>query len=106
MNINELSKKDLFLLDLNKEKDFNLLQKKLIENIKSSNNDFLNPTILKEQLINKTLTFSSNEKDSILEKIKNKGNFYLDEKKEVAQGIVYPQDFLNKKNKAVILMKC
>lgn len=74
----------------------------LIGNIKSINNDFLYPTIFKEQLINKTLTFSSNEKDSILEKIKNKENFNLDEKREVAQGIVYPQDFLNKKNQLIL----
>ena len=69
----------------------------LIENSKSINNDFLSPTILKELWINKTLTFSSNEKDSILEKIKNKENFNLDEKKEVAQGIVPNPDIVSKK---------
>src|SRR5690606_34654752 len=91
---------DLRKIIADKAKIENVLE--LLENVKSVYNDFLTPTILKEILINKTLTFSSNEKESILEKIQNKGNFNLDEKREVAQGIVYPQDFLNKKNQLIL----
>jgi adenine-specific DNA-methyltransferase len=64
----------------------------------SSNNEFLHPTIVKNNFIDQPLTFSSNEVEIILVKIKESQNFMLDETKEVAQGMVFPQDYLNKSN--------
>ncbi|MBU0695875.1 MAG: N-6 DNA methylase, partial [Bacteroidetes bacterium] len=49
----------------------------------------------------KQIDFNSGELDVILKKIKSKQNFKLNEK-EVAQGIVLPQDSLNKKNASVL----
>jgi len=46
----------------------------------------------------KPFTFNNNTASDILNKLKLKGNIYLT-KKEVAQGIVFPQDFVNKKSK-------
>lgn len=46
----------------------------------------------------KPFTFNNNVSSEILRQIKSKGNFYLTEK-EVAQGIVFPQDFVNKNSK-------
>jgi hypothetical protein len=46
----------------------------------------------------KPFTFNNNTASDILDRIKLKGNLYLTEK-EVAQGIVFPQDFVNKKTK-------
>lgn len=40
--------------------------------------------------------------EDILNKIKVNGNFQLDKNTEVAQGIVIPQDFLNKKNQKIL----
>ena len=84
---------DLRKIKTDKAQIENVLE--LIENVKSINNDFLNPTILKEISINKTLTFSSNEKENILEKIRNIGNIYLNSK-EVANGIHPHYDYVNK----------
>ena len=41
------------------------------------------------------LTFSASSAARLLEKIEKKRNFVLDERREVAQGIVAPQDTLN-----------
>jgi adenine-specific DNA-methyltransferase len=49
----------------------------------------------------KQIDFNSGDLDEILEKIKRKQNFILSGK-EVAQGIVLPQDFLNKKNATIL----
>lgn len=46
----------------------------------------------------KTLNFENAEIEKLLEVIQQRANFKLDAKKEVAQGIVPPQDFLNKSN--------
>ncbi|MEC5164851.1 adenine-specific DNA-methyltransferase [Flavobacterium sp. PL11] len=68
----------------------------IIENYKSENIQLLAPTIVKQNLMEKSFTFNSGTDDVILDKILSKSNFTLDEKLEVAQGIVFPQDFLNK----------
>lgn len=49
----------------------------------------------------KPFSFNDNKENYLLDIIKTKGNLYLTEK-EVAQGIVFPQDFLNKTNKEVL----
>ncbi len=46
----------------------------------------------------KTLNFENAEIEKLLGEICSQANFKLDAKKEVAQGIVPPQDFLNKRN--------
>lgn len=52
----------------------------------------------KDKWLNKNLSFENTDNEFILEQIKSKSNFSLDSRKEVAQGIVSPQDFLNKAN--------
>ena len=56
---------------------------------------YLTPLFKKKALIDRPLTFSDDSKEFLLEKIRSKANFKIDEKQEVAQGIVAPQDFLN-----------
>lgn len=51
-----------------------------------------------QTLIGKPFTFNNNIASDVLSKIGSKGNLFLTEK-EVAQGIVFPQDFVNKKSK-------
>lgn len=50
----------------------------------------------------KNFVFNTSANEMLLRKIKEKQNFELDARKEVAQGIVPPQDFLNKKNKSIL----
>ncbi len=52
----------------------------------------------KEKFVGKNITFLNSKIDLVTEKITEQGDLYLTDK-EVAQGIVMPQDFLNKKNK-------
>jgi len=67
-----------------------------------------NKYILTEPVFNraayrkKEFIFNSSDRDVLLNKIQIKQNFKLDSKKEVAQGIVAPQDFLNKKNQQLL----
>ena len=74
----------------------------ILKKEKSINTEYLAPIIDKDQLIDKMLTFSNSKVGYILEKISKKINFQLDSNKEVAQGIVCPQDALNKKNKEIL----
>lgn len=67
----------------------------------SDNIQYFQLEINRSGLIDKKLTFSGAEACTILEKIIKKSNFILDPI-EVAQGIVYPQDKLNKKNKNIL----
>ena len=71
---------------------------------KSDNNkaEYLTPTMNRGEYTGKSLTFSNPEVELILKKISLKGNFRLNPKKEVAQGIVYPQDTINKTSKNVL----
>ncbi len=64
--------------------------------------EYLSPTIKRSDFIDRTLTFSSSDVDSILEKISSKANIYLDPKRKVAQGIVCPQDYVNKTSQKVL----
>src|SRR5690606_19895843 len=80
----------IIALKPNLEDALNVINDTLNESI-----EVLKPTILIENFIDKGLTFNSNVFEDILDKVKNKSNFELDEKLEVAQGIVFPQDFIN-----------
>ena len=66
----------------------------ILHEVESPSCYYLHPSISSHQYINQLLTFSKNDK--ILERIKANCFFLRDE--EIAQGIVFPQDFLNKKN--------
>ena len=57
--------------------------------------EYLTPTIDRAAKADAPLTFSSNVFEQLLNKIAEQRNFSLDGKKEVKQGIVPPQDFLN-----------
>jgi adenine-specific DNA-methyltransferase len=58
--------------------------------------------INREKLLNKFLKFDEENIDEILDKIIKCRNFLLDAKAEVAQGIVAPQDSLNKKGAEIL----
>lgn len=74
----------------------------LIAKKQTGKTEYLVPTISKENLKDKTLTFSNGVFESILNKVKAKVNFQLNENTEVAQGMVLPQDFLNKPNQKIL----
>lgn len=71
----------------------------IIENIKNEKIEYLEPKIVIENFIDKGLTFNSAINEVLLDKIFSNSNFELDAKTEVAQGIVFPQDFVNKNAK-------
>ena len=77
---------------------------KLLAKAPSDNAVLLNPVITKKNFKDKSLLFTNDENSALLDKIKAKQNFNLREKQdrkkglksEVGQGIVAPQDFVNK----------
>lgn len=70
----------------------------LLSKEKTKEVEYLTPIFNRSSFTNKYFTFSLNE--TILDKIsKNKINLNPD---EIAQGIVFPQDFLNKKNQKIL----
>lgn len=64
--------------------------------------EYLNPEIKREEFKNKLLTFSNSIETSVLEKISSRRNFRLDANNEVAQGIVAPQDYVNKTSQSIL----
>ncbi len=76
----------------------------LLDGAETTNTVYLTPTVNKISLIGKPLVFNTDENEILLDKIKAKQNFYLREKgdkklniqSELGQGIVAPQDFINK----------
>ncbi len=62
---------------------------------------YYNALIDKNELQDKPIHFLKKEIAEVLEKIRSKSNFKLSDN-EIAQGIVAPQDFLNKKNQAIL----
>ena len=80
-------KKYSVLSDNNNDKLDNFLKLKNFENIKVSNN--LNG-----------LTFTSIKIRKLLKKIENAGNFKLQRRKEITQGIVHPQNAVSKSNES------
>jgi len=58
--------------------------------------EYLEPNIIRTEMVNKPLTFSNSAVSPVLEKICSKQNIQLDCDTEVKQGIVYPQDYVNK----------
>ena len=74
----------------------------LLSKSDSSKAEYLTPTINRGEYAGKSLTFSNPEVELILKKVSSKSDLRLDPNKEVAQGIVYPQDTINKKSKNVL----
>lgn len=74
----------------------------LLNKIENKYVEYLSPIIMRKAYIDKLITFSNNKNQQLLEKIERKKNFYLDAKKEVAQGIVFPQNVLSKKNRKIL----
>jgi hypothetical protein len=69
----------------------------LLNRENSENNIIFSPKIKRTDFRDTFLVFNNPKLDSVLNKILNIDNFKLSED-EIAQGIVFPQDFLNKKN--------
>lgn len=74
----------------------------LIAKKQTEKTEYLIPKISKENLKDKSFTFSNDVFETLLDKIKSKGNFELNESTEVAQGMVLPQDLLNKPNQKIL----
>ncbi len=76
----------------------------LLEGTETEKSVLLSPLVTKTNLIDKPLTFNTDENSGLLDRIKAKQNFILREKadkklklqSELGQGIVAPQDFANK----------
>lgn len=63
---------------------------------------YLAPEFDRKLLKDKSFGFSSNTIEQVLNKLAGRANFKLDARKEVAQGIVAPQDAVNRASKAVL----
>lgn len=103
--INKTTNNNDYEFELRKIKSKNSTFENIVELItktKSTSNEFLEPKISKALLIDKTFTFPSDLDEKVLNKIKRKENIKLNKNTEIAQGIVLPQDSLNKKNKAIL----
>ena len=74
----------------------------MLKGLESPKYTIARPTFNRSEFLDKSFLCNSSEKDLLLDIIKSKQNFKLDAKKEVAQGIVPPQDFLNKKNQQIL----
>ena len=74
----------------------------ILNHRQNNNIEYLEPRIVRNDYKDKTLNFSSSLLDDILNKIKHISDFSLDAKSEVAQGIVYPQDYVNKKSREIL----
>lgn len=69
----------------------------LLEKADGHGRTYLSPMIDRRKPNGTPLTFSDSIVDGVLKKIESKKNFELDGSKEIAQGIVAPQDRLNAK---------
>lgn len=70
----------------------------LLEKSTSSGCLYLTPMFDRKRKPSAPLSFSEGIIETLLDKISEKRNFRFNGPKEIAQGIVAPQDFLNKKN--------
>ncbi len=72
----------------------------LLNKEQSSTTQYLKPTYNRLEMRGKFITFSDSE--DLLKKMKSASGIIYLENKEIAQGIVFPQDFLNKKGQKVL----
>jgi adenine-specific DNA-methyltransferase len=70
----------------------------LLEGTETEKSVLLSPLVTKANLIDKPLTFNTDNISGLLDKIKAKQNFIIDHKKEIAQGIVPNPDVVNNNN--------
>jgi adenine-specific DNA-methyltransferase len=68
----------------------------LLDGNHNDKNEILYPVFNRADFINKGFYFSEDKIEEILTNIQSRSNFTLDGKLEIAQGIVAPQDFVNK----------
>lgn len=80
-----------------KHKDAQLFLKR----INDKRFEYFKANINQKENFDKPINFVNTELTIIINHIRSKQNFFFD-KKEIAQGIVAPQDFLNKKNQAIL----
>ena len=73
----------------------------VLEKRNNNENEILSPRIQREEYLDKSLIFNNPIIKNILQNIEKLDNFVLT-KDEVAQGIVPPQDLLNKKNQKIM----
>ena len=74
----------------------------LLNGVRADNAFFIEANLDPLAYKNKSLLFNHSDSEDLLDKIKSKSNFILDPKKEVAQGIVAPQDALSKKSAEIL----
>ncbi len=74
----------------------------LLQGTEGPHFEYLKPTIDRTRLRTAPLTFSKHELEELLDKIASRRNFQLEGDKEVAQGIVAPQDFVNSAAKELL----
>lgn len=99
-NISEDYQLDYYKV-LNKNISILDLSNFLFKDIKNEDISIIKTIMSKNKMLNDIITFVDANKEAILYKIKEKGNYYLNED-NTAQGIVYPQDYLNEKNRLVL----
>lgn len=85
---------------INKQVTINDVQDFLLKN-KSDKSQIYNARIDKKLSVNNTLNFPNETNELILNKIVEKGNFYLS-KEEIFSGIDIGQDFVNAKSKSIL----
>jgi hypothetical protein len=74
----------------------------LLNKTTQKNTEYLSPQINRKDMLNKKLSFSNSDTELVLEKISSMINFRLDPTKEVAQGIVCPQDYVNRASQEIL----
>lgn len=93
---------DNYSFDYRKLTAYKATEKEAINVLDKTSNDaeYYTPIIKRENFYGKNITFS--KCTNILEKITNYPNLVYLTNKEIAQGIVFPQDTLNKKNQQIL----
>lgn len=70
----------------------------LLNQEEADNNVIQAPKLKRKDLIDQYLVFGNKQDSNLLSKIKSKANFYFNKEDELTQGIVAPQDSVNKKS--------
>lgn len=93
---------DNYSFDYRKLTAYKATEKEAINVLDKTSNDaeYYTPIIKRENFYGKNITFS--KCTNIFEKITNYPNLIYLTNKEIAQGIVFPQDTLNKKNQQIL----
>jgi len=96
---NDASGKDykFDLRRLHRENADNYDRDALLAHVPAAGLEYLNPDFDREYFKSKTFTFADSNFENILNRMAGRRNFVFDAKNEVAQGIVAPQDTVNKK---------